>query len=372
MKRVAVIAAGLGVGAGLAAAPALAGGIERTTQSAMVLYERGNKLSFSFGTVNPTVSGTTYAVGPFAAQGTGNVSDRFNLPAMSLKMDINDQLSFALIYDEPFGASVYYDASNAVLGATAAESNTKAVTALAKYQFDKNLSAFGGLRIQRSGGMTHLGGAAYGPLDGYDVTFGDDVGYGYVLGAAYEIPEMAMRVALTYNSAIDHSYDTVENINPGATTQTESKTPSSWNLEFQTGVAPGTLLMGSIRYVKHSQFKLYPQTFTALANRSLVNLEDTTTYRLGVGRQLNDQLSGSVMVTYEPEGDPLVSPLAPRTGMKGITFGLAYKASDQVEISGGVSYMMLGDATPATSGTARADFSDNSYTAVGMKVSYSF
>ncbi len=356
----------------LGATTAQAGGIERTTQSVLPLYDEGNKVSLSFGYASPQVSGTSYAIGPFPAAGISNVAGDFGITGLALKYDLTDQLSMALIYEEPFGADVAYDPANPALGGTTATSTTQSLTALAKYSFTERVSAFGGLRLQRSSGNVTLSGAAYGPLSGYNVELADDTALGYVLGGAYEIPEIALRVALTYNSAIEHDFATSENINPGVTTTTQTKTPSSWNLEFQTGVAEDTLLLGSVRYVKHSEFKIEPVAFFGAANRGLVNLEDTVTYRIGVGRRFNDAFSGSLVVGYEAPGKALVSPLAPSTGRTSITLGGAYKLTEQVELSGGLSHTWLGDANPQTSDTARADFSGNSVTALGLKISYAF
>ena len=58
--------------------------------------------------------------------------------------------------------------------------------------------------------------------------------------------------------------------------------------------------------------------------------------------------------------------------MTSLTLGVSYKVSEQVEIGGGISQTWIGDATPQTGGTARADFTDNSATALGLKVTYSF
>ncbi|QOL80252.1 OmpP1/FadL family transporter [Pseudooceanicola spongiae] len=351
----------------LSASTAYAGGIERTTQSAMILYSEGNRVELSYGYVKPSVSGTSRRlVAPI-----GNVAKDFSVPSFALKMDVDEKLAFALIYDTPFASDVEYPA-NPMLGGTMASSNTDTLTALGKYQLTEQASVFGGLRIQKASGAITLKGLAYGPLSGYSVDLGEDTAVGYVLGAAYEIPDIAMRVALTYNSDIEHDFDTVENLAPTVTSSTKTKTPSSWNLEFQTGIAADTLLMGSIRYVKHSEFKVVPVVFGKFRPDGLVNLEDTTTYRLGVGRRFNDRLSGSIMVGYEKEGDPLVSPLAPSTGMTSLTLGVSYKISDQVELGGGISRTWLGNATPQTANLAQADFKDNSATALGLKVTYSF
>ena len=58
-----------------------------------------------------------------------------------------------------------------------------------------------------------LSGAAYGPISGYNVQLDQDWGVGFVVGAAYEIPDIAGRVSLTYNSKVEHQFDTVESVN---------------------------------------------------------------------------------------------------------------------------------------------------------------
>ena len=103
----------------------------------------------------------------------------------------------------------------------------------------------------------------------------------------------------------------------------------------------------------------------------LVNLDDGNRYTLGVGRQFNDALSGSVTLIYEPEGDDLVSPLGPTNGMRGISIGGRY-AQDGMAISGGVNYSVLGDAQPEVGDTAVAQFSDMSAVAVGLQATFEF
>jgi len=77
----------------------------------------------------------------------------------------------------------------------------------------------------------------------------------------------------------------------------------------------------------------------------------------------------------ETEGDDdLVSPLSPTNGSYTFTVGGKYDLNENVAISGGVSYAVLGDARPET-GTpdiARANFEDNDAVGVGIKIGYKF
>ena len=386
MKRIACSASALA----LAATAAHAGGIERTTQSAQVLFEEGNHFELSFGKAMPELGGTSRDIaGPGTGGDIDNVAQDFTLPSAALKIDISGPWSAAFIFDRPFGADISYPDDDLILGGTEAFAQTSTLTSLLKYQINDNFSVYGGLRTQRAEGEITLRGAAYGAVSGYNVELDSDTANGYVLGAAYERPDIALRVALTYNSSIEHSMSTTESgplVDPdgagplpplpllNGSSDTKVKTPESWNLEAQTGVAPGTLVFGSVRWVKHSEFRVDPERFETVTDGGLIDLEDTVTYRLGMGRQFTDKLAGSVSVAYEAPGDDLVSPLAPSTGFTQLAVGAAYDINETVTLSGGVSYTWLGDAKPET-GTpdvARADFEDNDAWGVGMKIAFKF
>ncbi|MDT8855979.1 outer membrane protein transport protein [Paracoccaceae bacterium Fryx2] len=252
------------------------------------------------------------------------------------------------------------------------------MTGLLRYKFNENFSVHGGLRASRASANIDLRGLAYGPSNGYSVDLANDLGLGYVLGVAYERPEIALRVALTYNSVVKHDFDTVETLN-GATIGTETtnvKTPQTVNLDFQTGIAKDTLLFGQVRWADWSNFRLDPTTFVARSpdGTGLISLEDTVTYTLGVGRKFNDTWSGAASVTYEKELNPLVSPLAPTNGRLGITLAAIY-TRDNMKITTGINYTSLGDANPETGNNpdvARANMTGNSALGIGVKVGFTF
>lgn len=360
----------------LTTAPALAGGIERAPQSLAVLFEPGNYVELSFGGADPTVSGRDVA-----SFRTGDVAQGYGFVGLGYKQQINENLSAGLIIEQPFGADVRYPTQpgvpnpavdgSVVLGGTFATVNSITVTALARYKLDNNISFHGGIRASRADAEVGLNGAGYGALSGYNVRMDAAWGTRYVIGAAYEIPEIAGRVSLTYNSKVTHEFDTRENINPGAVTTTSVDTPRSITLEGQTGVAADTLVFGSIRWVKWSEFLVEPAAFTAATGSGLVSLEDTTTYTLGVGRKFTENWSGSVSFVYEPKGDDLVSPLAPHTGRKGITLAAVY-TMDNFKVTTGINYSKLGDARPQTAGQPRAQMEDSDLWGIGIRVGYSF
>jgi long-chain fatty acid transport protein len=358
-----------------AASSAEAGGIDRSGQGLGALFEKGRYVELSYGLVSPTVDGNDVAL--FGGQPTGDVIGSYAQLAFSYKFDINDKLSVALNLDHPFGADLQYGTSSVALGGTSAKADAYALTGILRYKFNDSFSAHGGLRMQQAEGRIQLQGAAYGGVSGYNVDLASNWAPGYLVGVAFEKPEIALRVALTYNSAITHDFDTVERIGvaqvaPGSVTDVDL--PQSVNLDFQTGVAKDTLVFGQIRWVDWSAFQIDPTWFEGATGSGLVDLEDTVTYSLGVGRRFNETWSGSFSLSYEPKGtDPLVSPLAPTDGRYGATVGVVY-TRDNMKVTGGINYTWLGDAQPET-GTpdiARADMRNNTSIGVGVKVGWSF
>lgn len=368
----------------LSAAPVLAGGIERAPQSLAPLFENGNYFELSFGGVTPDVSGRDLAA--FGGRETGDVAEGYGFFGLSYKHQFNDNLSGAFIVEQPFGADIRYAADKSVaFGGTMVTVNSTTYTALLRYKFENNVSVHGGIRGSYADGNVTLQGAAYSTLSGYNADLDGAWGVGWVAGVAYEIPDIAARISLTYNSPIDHDFDTTEShaLLGSVNSTTTVRTPRSWVLEGQTGIAEDTLLFGSVRWVKWSELRVEPYVLTRTPTAAdprgfgvsdgLVTLDDTTTYTIGVGRKFTENWSGSMSFMYEPEKSDLVSPLAPVNGRKGVTVAAIY-TKDKIKVSTGISYIKLGQAyaETGTPDVARANMSDNHAWAAGMRIGYSF
>ena len=359
---------------------ASAGGLDRSGQPIGIIFEDGNYAELSFGHTTPSVDGVDLATsGP-----TGEVAGEFLTVGFGMKYQFSEQVSFALIIDEPYGSDVSYPvtATSPLLGGTGATVDSYAVTGIGRYKFNENYSVHGGIRYQEISASVDLSGLVFGGLSGYNAQFASSGDFGYVIGAAYEIPDIALRVALTYNSKITHNLATQETIGGAAVAplgSTEVVTPESINLDFQSGIAANTLLFGSIRHAKFSQTITSPVVFDsqvdpATPGSSLTNIEDSTDFTLGVGYKFSEKWSGSAAIGYSTTGvDNLVSPLAPTNGNRSLTLGARYTHNNMI-ISGGVRYTDLGDAfaETGTPDTARANFSGNSAVSVGVKVGFKF
>jgi long-subunit fatty acid transport protein len=358
MKRIMTTAAVVALSAGMAQA----GGVERSTQSTGILFEQGRYVEFNIGGFNPDVSGTVGA----GTVSSGDMAPGYGTYSLGYKQSLSDKVDIAIVLDQPIGANVGYPAGTGypLQGSTATVSSN-AVTMMMRYKLPNNFSVIGGLRAEQASGEVSLS-------SGYTMKTSDETDYGYVIGAAWEKPEIAARVSLTYNSKITHDFSASENVMGGVPTSFATTVPESVNLEFQTGIAKDTLLMGSVRWVHWTQFDISPPGYLgASGGVPLVDYSNnSTSWTLGVGRRFNDQWSGAVMFGYEKTQPGTTGNLGPTDGYKSVSLAASYQATDNIKITGGVRYVDIGDAitNPPVSGV----FSDNSGWGAGVRLAINF
>ena len=370
--------------AALAAAGSVhAAALEQTVPATIrLLSQEGRYVEFNLAFTSPHQDGSGVAIPPnpiglppgVYAGSTGNMlEDRWTFSG-AWKDDITDRLSYALIVDQPFMADTSYGAGTfifPVYGGSSADLKTYQLTGALAYDVTPNVTVYGGVRAQQLDAS-----AALSFVFDYSVDAEQKWGWGYLVGASYQIPEYALRVALTYYSKISYDLDTTESSQLTGTNQTETDvdTPQSVSLEFQTGINPKTLVFGSIRWVDWSEFEISPPDYEtnieALIDvrRPLVDYsDDWWTYTIGVGRQLTDTLAGSLSISWEPSVGGEMTTLGPYDGRTVGTAALTYEMG-QFEITGGLSYGVLGD----TFNVLQTDFDDGSVWGAGLRVGYTF
>ncbi|WP_460273503.1 OmpP1/FadL family transporter [Celeribacter sp. ULVN23_4] len=369
MKNTTRLAASSAALAIMAATGASAGGLDRSGLSIAPIFEDGTYAELSFGSVSPDVSGNL-----LDTFDSGDMAPSFNMVSGAYKRDLNDKLSMALIIDQPFGADVDYPSGTGypVAGSNATV-DTIGVTAILRYKFNDRVSIYGGVRNVSTKGEVEL--YESGSL-GYTMDTSHENDWGYLVGAAYEIPDIALRASLTYNSQIDIDFTAHETVVGfgSADTDMEVSLPQSVNFDFQTGIAADTLLMFSARWAEWTETTITPDLYTTFVdpgNNLVDHNDDTISYSLGVGRRFNDKLSGSLSVGYEKSYGGIQGNLSPKDGYKSITAGLKYQITAQTAIAGGVSYAWIGDANTSLSGF-ETEFEDNTAIGFGLKLSHHF
>ena len=128
-------------------------------------------------------------------------------------------------------------------------------------------------------------------------------------GLAYEIPEYALRASLIWNSAVDYSMTgTVFNpLGYSGPVKGFITMPQSVEARFQSGVAPGWLAFGSVRWTDWSVADAMPLCPVAVpvctqafaASGLVLQFKDTWTVTLGAAHQFNDHFSLAGNVTWD-------------------------------------------------------------------------
>jgi len=297
-------------------------------------------------------------------------------------------------------------------GGTKVEVDTQNLSFVFGFQPNQNFNFYAGPVLQTVKGNVSLRGQAYSLYNGYDANIKETTGVGWLAGAAYQIPEIALKASLTYRSEIDHKTNINEDLSllnfPGLTSvlagldvpasklqainsegKTTITTPQSVNLDFQTGIMANTVAFANVRWVNWKDFSIQPYKFGKVSEAigglvgrpngfNLVEYaDDQWSVNAGVGRKLTDKWAGNVSVGWDSGAGNPVTTLGPTEGYWNVGLGLQYSPTPQTFLAGGVKYYWLGDAkaqTGAQAGTDQyvADFSDNNAIAYGLKLGYKF
>ncbi|UTO20217.1 MULTISPECIES: outer membrane protein transport protein [Acinetobacter] len=442
----------------LPATGAFAAALDRSGQSIAAFLQPGNYFEAGISVLDPDVAGKD-----LAGNNTGDMAGDYYFPHAALKLQPTENFSFGLIYDQPFGADANYTGQNnfvannndpvlgtlpvftgekpanspigvglnaGITGGTSVEVDTQNLNFLFGFQPNKNLNFYAGGVYQTIKGNVNLRGRAYSVFNGYDANIPEDSSFGWLAGAAYQIPEIALKASITYRSEIDHKVNINESIplagalvqNAGALTglitqlvqlqqmtpqqaaaiggaigklgggfasgETKITTPQSVNLDFQTGIMANTVAFANVRWVNWKDFSIKPYKFGQLADAlggaglvagkpngfNLVDYsKDQWSVTTGVGRKLNEQWAGNVSVGWDSGAGNPVTTLGPTEGYWNVGVGVQYSPTPATFIAGGVKYFWLGDANAVTGAhSAAGTFEDNTALAYGLKIGYKF
>lgn len=301
------------------AAGAFAAALDRSGQSISNFLQPGNYFEAGISILDPDVSGQEAGLST-TRRNIEDMAGDYYFPHAALKLQVNDQFSFGLLYDQPFGADAEYQGNNVfvssptdpvlgtlpitvstlggVSGSTKVEVKSQNLSMILGYQPNKHWNIYGGPVYQTVKGDVSLRGRAYSLYNGYDAHIKETEGYGWLAGVSYQIPEIALKTSLTYRSEIDHKVnideslalmDTLSGLSPlqlngligslgptgtvigprlqqalvanaqeGKTTIT---TPQSVNLDLQTGIMANTVAFANVRWVNWKDFAIRPYKF---------------------------------------------------------------------------------------------------------------
>jgi long-chain fatty acid transport protein len=342
---------------GVACATALvgaanAGGFNRGTADTDILFEEGNFVSRAGVTfVSPTQNVTSVAGG---VPSSGDILPDYYIPSVGFKLQITDSAACAGTYTTPFGGNSDYSGfmlGGALLGRDPLSPTGTVSTNFTAHEFGwtcgysmnagrGKVTVFGGAFLQHVDYVQTVAA-----LGGATLDLADD-GYGYRVGAAYEIPEIALRAQVIYRSAVGISATgnftlasgTV--VNPAATGS--ATLPQIVEAKLQTGIAPGWLAFASVKWTDWSVFDVLSYNATGAPATLNFYWRDGWTVSGGVAHRFNEQLAGSVGVTWD-RGVGTGHDLQSDTWTIGV--GGSFTPDKMTEIRAGVGYTYISAVT---------------------------
>lgn len=300
---------------------ASAGGFARGNADTDLIYEDGNfNMRSSLTYVSPSREYTRN--GNPALVGT-EYTDDYVIPSFAVKLNVVDNFRCAATHVMNMGGSVTY-AAPTLSGKVREEFDTyeSAITCGAKFQVGPgNLWILGGGFMEKFDYYRQNDFSAL-RLPTAELTLGGE-DFGYRAGIAYEVPEIALRAQLMYRSGTEYGADGTLNAPVGvlcARLPTApfcglplntkipvpavgvGELPQTVELKVQSGIAPGWLAFGSVKWSDWSvmtSLDVNAQATGTNISRDSYFWQDGWTVTAGVGHAFNDRVSGLVALTWD-------------------------------------------------------------------------
>ncbi|WP_417582406.1 OmpP1/FadL family transporter [Pelagibacterium sp.] len=337
-KRVHILA----LGGLLAASSAQAGGLEANGYNWDMIFDPATyaaKATITHVDIDQPIANQLAAPGATVS----NTSNRVHYNA-AIRGDLIENASCLVSAQNPFGSGTERNFAYAAgtRQAVSEKINSTDLGLTCAYGVDVGggvVSVIGGLSAQS---LTY---DAVLPVAAPNVTAPiaiDGQAMGWRVGVAYEMEEIALRVAAIYNAPINYN---LSGTAFGAPATASVTTPQSIELKAQSGIAPGWLVLGSIKWVDWSVIDTLTVNNPVRTVGTTLNYRDGWTVTGGVGHALTADLTVLGTLTWD-RGTSSVNAAGVlenghQTDRWGVTLGAAYDLAENVEFSGGVSYSTI-------------------------------
>lgn len=393
-----------------------ASALEQSGQSILPFLENGNYAEANLFAVDSSVSGVVNdradLVRDHQSRDTGDIAESMQFYTAAIKLQLTDRLGFGVLYDQPFSADIKYPArfNNSYFDndisheGTSVKADTQNLSLLFGYSPYQHFQIYGGPVYQTVKANVALRGNAYTQaFNGYNAKFKQQGEVGWLLGGSYQLPDIALKAAITYRSKIKYKFQVEEDIfgEPLKLVENEKtklETPASLNIDFQTGISEKSLVYMNLRWVNWKEFETRPPQYGALSEilmKELTNGEYIQGFKLdsyqndqysatvGLAHQFKEKWSTSTDVSWDSGTGNPASTMGPIKGSWSLGLGVQFNPAKNYFITGSLKYFWLGD-TKTEDGTyylpiegikpyaEQANFKNNHAIAYGLKFGYWF
>ncbi len=368
-------------------------------------YVEGTQVVGALHLINPNAEfnnkGSIAANGgrPLGDEGP-NAGDLAFVPNFYYKRDLTDNVKFGLGLNAPFGLKTEYD--DKWMGrfqADKSEVKTININPSIAFKVNDQLSLGFGLSAMRAE-ATLTRAVNFGPFgEGAVKVKGDDWGFGFNLGAIYQV-STDTRVGVAYRSKVEQHLDGDVKFQrpaglpaplvagtPNGGVKADVTLPESFSVSAFTHVNDKWDVMGDVTWTRWSQFKelaVYRDS-GSLLTRTPENWDNTMRYSIGVSYRYSDALKLRAGLAYDEEAisNEYRTARIPGNDRKWLSLGMGYQMSSATKLDVGYSHLFISDAkidddqtavsasAPFNSGHLRGDF-EGSVDILSLQVTHNF
>jgi long-chain fatty acid transport protein len=325
---------------------------------------------------------------PLGGEG-GNVGDLAFVPNMYFKMDLSDSLKFGIGVNAPFGLKTEYDRT--WLGRfQGIKSDLKTINVNPSLAFKLNDQLSIGAGISAMYAKAELTSAVnLGAAERTSKVEGDDWGYGFNLGAIYQVTQDT-RLGISYRSKVEQHLkgDVKFSISNGPTPNGDVKAdvalPGSVSMSAFSRLNDTWDLMGDITWTRWSQFQrlaIYRES-GALLTQTEENWDNTLRYSIGANYHYSDAVTLRAGLAYDEEAisDRFRTVRIPGNDRKWLALGAAWQATPTTKLDIGYAHLFISDtkiddnqttAVPLGRGRVQGEY-DASVDVLSMQLTHNF
>ena len=388
----------------LSGAMVFAGGFDNSGRPFDIIFGDQNALLVNVKFIQPLID---LSVSRDLGQGQGmpneaveNIISPHIDGMLGVRWQLNDEFNCALQLEQPFRFHTRYpddrlsyqsdvsDSSTQVPAPVESEYKSQSVTLACRmgiafsHSADSfsmsRLSLIAGPKYQRIEGhfSSDLTQSDLGEFDNYRANLKGSEEWAYILGLAYEIPELAFRLSVFFHNEVEHQLSG-QTFAPlpdfsGTLSQPlrgETLTPKALHLNLQSGIAEDWLAFLNLRWGDWSSVDEILVQAGPLSQQLSMFAHDTLNYELGLANRVSQRLNlGGQLASFIdldkpklPDGLSGTNLRNPQGKRYSFAFGGNYLITDSLRVGMSASYYFL----------RHGRFSDQAYT-VNLETSHAF
>ena len=329
---------------------------------------------------NGSIAGKA-GLAPFRPLGSngGDAGDLAFIPNAYFKMDYSDTIKLGIGVNVPFGLKTEYE--NGWIGRfQALKSEVKTVNINPAVAFKVNDQLSLGFGVSAMWALATLTRAVNFPTGEGSVKIkGDDWGFGYNLGAIYQITPNS-RVGMAYRSKVDQHLEgdatfvrTAGIPNAGAAADgainASVSLPENFSVSAFSKLNDTWDVMGDVTWTHWSRFKQLTITRTsgALLSNTVENWDNSMRYSIGANYHYSDAIKLRAGLAYDEEAvnDDFRTARIPGNDRKWLALGANWKLAPSSSVDVGYAHLFISDAnindgrSGAANGTLKGTYKGN-------------